>query len=98
MATQYPEFQGLDSNDQWVETCGEKNCPKKHNILKNNSMLLPNDQAMNWWDFLDVLVCYAESAEYGLCRKCSWCRYWYKNLLGEGVNLSMGLILLKLSY
>ena len=43
---------------------------------------------MNWWDFLDVLKCYAESASCGLWTKCSWCRYWFCNLLGETWDLT----------
>ena len=87
MASIVLEFCGLDSNDKWLESCGVACCTKKHNMLKNEVMLNTSHRLMNWWDFLDVLVCYQQSAECGLCTKCNWCRFYFKNLLGEAYGL-----------
>ena len=81
MATYSLDFPKLDSNDVWLDECGAANCRKAHNILNNEVMLRPtSNRLMNWWDFLDVLVCYAESAKCGLCCKCNWCLYYFRNL------------------
>lgn len=88
MATYSPDFPKLDSNDVWLDECGAANCRKAHNILNNEVMLRPtSNRLMNWWDFLDVLVCYAESAKCGLCCKCNWCLYYFRNLLAEADGL-----------
>ena len=83
-----PEFAGLDSNDQWVGECGAKGCHGRHNILKNNVMCLPNDQIMNWWEFLDVLKCYERSAQCDVCTRCSWCQDFFLQLLEEAWGLT----------
>lgn len=89
MASIVPKFYGLDLNDKWVESCGAPGCTKKHNMLKNEVMLNASHRLMNWWDFLDVLVCYQQSAECGLCTKYNWCRFYFKNLLGEAYGLTL---------
>ena len=83
MASRVPEFYKLDSNDKWLEDCGAKGCTQKHNILKNHVMLLPGDQVVNWWDFLDILECYEKAAKCGVCTRCHWCKYYFRNLLAE---------------
>ena len=88
MASRVPKFCGLDSNDKWVEDCGEEGCTKKRNILKNDVMLLPSYQCKNWWDFLDILECYENAAECGVRTKCSWCKFYFKSLLGEAWGLT----------
>ena len=80
------EFPGIDSNDKYIADCSAEGCTKKHNILKND-MLLSGDQVMNWLDFLDVLECYENAAECGVCTKCSWCKYYFKTLLAEAWGL-----------
>ena len=58
MATYSPEFNKLDSNDKWLDECGAAKCHQNHKILKNEVMIHPSSHhRMNWWDFLDVLVC-----------------------------------------
>ena len=84
----FPEFCGLDSNDKWVGQCGASECYGKHNILKNEVLCLQSHQIMNWWDFLDALECYERSAECGHCTRCRWCKYYFKNLLGEAWGLT----------
>ena len=74
MASRVPEFYGLNSNDKWMDDCGADGCTQKHNILKNEVMLLPGDQVVNWWDFLDILVCYENAAECGVCTRCHRCK------------------------
>ena len=81
------EFPGIDSNDKYIADCSAEGCTKKHNILKND-MLLSGDQVMNWLDFLDVLECYENAAECGVCTKCSWCKYYFKTLLAEAWGLT----------
>ena len=83
-----PEFCSLDSNDEFTSNCGVKMCEEEHNILKNKYMQLPSQQRMNWWDFLDVLVCLEKSAQCKVCTKCNWCKYYFRNLLGEAWGLT----------
>ena len=83
-----PEFPGLDSNDKWVGKCEAQGCHGQHIILTNDNMALPSHQIMNWWDFLDVLECYEEAADCDVCTNCRWCKFWFKNLLGEAWGLT----------
>ena len=88
MASSVPEFLGLDTNDVWLTQCEAQGCSGNHNILTNTVKLLPSHQIMNWWDFLDVLECYEQETDCGVCTNCCWCRYYFKNLLGEAWGLT----------
>ena len=83
-----PEFSGIDSNDNWVGDCKAPGCHGQHKILLNKGWNLPSTQIMNWWDFLDVLECYEKSSPCGLCTNCNWCKYYFRNLLGEAWGLT----------
>ena len=58
MVIGFPQFFKLDSNDEWVESCGSTKCSQNHNIRKSAAMLPWSCHDMNWLDFLDVLDCY----------------------------------------
>ena len=62
MVVGFPQFLKLDSNDEWVESCGSTKCSQNHNIRKNKAMLPWSCLDMNWLGFLDVLDCYSGSA------------------------------------
>ena len=84
MAIGFPQFFKLDSNDEWVESCGSTKCSQNHNISKKVAMLPWSCHDMNWLDFLDVLDCYWRQhlAACQFCKRCGECRQ-FKLLCAE---------------
>ena len=76
MVVGFPQFLKLDSNDEWVESCGSTKCSQNHNIRKNATMLPWSCHDMNWFNFLDVLDCYRWQCVAGcrFCKRCGECR------------------------
>ena len=84
MVIGFPQFFKLDSNDEWVESCGSTKCFQNHNIRKNVAMLPWSCHDMNWLHFLDVLDCYQcqRVAACQFCKRCGECRQ-FKLLCAE---------------
>ena len=91
MVIGFPHFCKLDSNDEWVDSCGSTKCSQNHNIRKNASLLSWSCHDMNWLDFLDILDCYRcqHIAECRFCKRCGEC-HQFKLLCAEawGITLS----------
>ena len=90
MVSEFPEFSKLDSNDEWVESCGSRSCCHMHNISKNAAMRPWTSMDMNWCDFLDVIDCYHMEREAlcGFCKKCKKCRK-FKLLCAEAETITL---------
>ena len=90
MVSKFPEFSKLDSNDEWVESCGSRSCCHMHNISKNAAMRPWTSMDMNWCDFLDVIDCYHMEREAlcGFCKKCKKCRK-FKLLCAEAETITL---------
>ena len=90
MVIRFPQFFKLDSNDEWVESCGSTKCFQNHNIIKNVAMLPWSCHDMNWLDFLDVLDCYRQQrvAACRFCKRCGECRR-FKLLYAEAWGITL---------
>ena len=64
MVVSFPEFWKLDSNGEWVESCGSTRCSQNHNIRKNSALLPWTTMDLNWLDILDVIDCYRHERHY----------------------------------
>ena len=90
MVVGFPQFLKLDSNEQWVESCGSTKCSQNHNIRKNSTMLLWSCHDMNWLDFLDVLGCYRwqRIAACRFYKRCGECHH-FKLLCVEAWGITL---------
>ena len=84
----FPHFCKLDSNDEWVESCGSTKCSQNHNIRKNVSLLSWSCHDMNWLDFLAILDCYwwQHIAECRFCKRCSECHRFKQVAVRRGLG------------
>ena len=90
MVILFLEFWKIDSNDEWVESCGSTQCSQNHNIRKNAAMLPWTAMDLNWLDFLDVIDCYRRErvAQCAFCKTCKKCRH-FKLLCAEAETVTL---------
>ena len=90
MVVGFPNFWKLDSNDEWVESCGSTQCSQNHNIRKNAIILPPTCMDMNRLDFLDVIDYYRQErvAVCNFCKNCHECRR-FKRLCAKAWGITL---------
>ena len=90
MVIGFPQFCKLDSNGEWVESCGSTKCSQNHNIRRNATILPWSCHDMNWLDFLDVLNCHRRQrvAACRFCKRCGECRR-FKLLCAEAWGITL---------
>ena len=90
MVVGFPNFWKLDSNDEWVESCGSIQCSQNHNIRKNAIMFPPTCMDTNWLDFLDIIDCLRQErvAVCNFCKNCHKCRR-FKRLCARASGITL---------